>query len=265
VRVLVLAVVAACGRVGFDASPATSDGTTIDARPVNNGDAGAMAGHDEDGDGLDDVVDPCPHVAGNADDSDGDGVGNGCDPGLGEHAIVLFDAMTNALADPTITVQGPWTQGADHLQLASTQFSAINRTFAIVEADIWIGVTIDLLGVSEDHQIVVHASTGTERPRYYGQLYRTMTVNEQGLVSYDDVTYTTIDSAPLGDEGIPTAALTLLYRARTGGDSEWLTTWPGAGFSSTGPTPSYTGSPRVRFAMGGMHGAVRYTCIIVPI
>jgi hypothetical protein len=39
-----------------------------------------FAGHDEDGDGIRDEDDPCPHIP-NADvDSDGDGIGDACDP-----------------------------------------------------------------------------------------------------------------------------------------------------------------------------------------
>lgn len=38
--------------------------------------------HDEDGDGIPDADDPCPHLAGPMakHDSDGDGVGDACDP-----------------------------------------------------------------------------------------------------------------------------------------------------------------------------------------
>jgi hypothetical protein len=257
--VLVLALVAACGRIGFDVG--VGDATTGDAIGDATGTDVQLAGHDEDGDGLDDNIDPCPHIAGDMDDDDDDGVGNACDPGDGLHRIVLFDAMTRALSDPSITVQGPWQQGDDDLALDVTSFSAINRTVAITSADIWIGLSVETLAVSADQQIIIHASTGTEQPRYFGQMYRTQTLNEQGIVSYDDVSFTDVDSVPLGAGGIPTADITLRLHMRIGDDASWTTSWPGEGYQSRGPTPGYTGSPRVRFAMTGMTGAVRYTFI----
>ena len=56
--------IAACGRLDFDPIDASSE-------PI---------GHDEDGDGVPDTIDVCPHLAGSQLDSDGDGVGDDCDP-----------------------------------------------------------------------------------------------------------------------------------------------------------------------------------------
>jgi len=52
--------------------------------------------HDEDHDGLGDLCDPCPHLAGNADDTDGDGVGDACDPEptVARQHWVVFDPFT---------------------------------------------------------------------------------------------------------------------------------------------------------------------------
>ena len=54
----VVVLLAACGRFDFD----------------------PLGGHDEDGDGIPDREDPCPHVPGDRSDRDGDGVGDACDP-----------------------------------------------------------------------------------------------------------------------------------------------------------------------------------------
>jgi len=49
--------------------------------PTHDASADVLTGHDEDGDGIADEIDPCPHLAsGDHDDSDGDGIGNACDP-----------------------------------------------------------------------------------------------------------------------------------------------------------------------------------------
>lgn len=52
--------------------------------------------NDEDGDGLDDGCDPCPHLRGDALDSDDDGVGDACDPAPreGKQRRAFFDAFT---------------------------------------------------------------------------------------------------------------------------------------------------------------------------
>src|SRR5580698_8507728 len=70
-----------CGRVGFG-ERATPDGDggggSSDAAPRV---CATPAGHDEDGDGIDDACDGCPQIADPAQpDADGDGVDDACDP-----------------------------------------------------------------------------------------------------------------------------------------------------------------------------------------
>jgi hypothetical protein len=86
--VLVAALSAAgCGRLGFDGLAAGAD-------------AGARAcvavGHDDDGDGVDDACDFCPHIVDDQADSDGDGVGDACDPEptSARERIAFFDPFT---------------------------------------------------------------------------------------------------------------------------------------------------------------------------
>lgn len=76
---------AACGRVDFDAL------------------APACAGHDEDGDGVPDVCDVCPHIADDQADRDGDGVGDACD----QHPDDAIDHI--AFFDPFVAAGDVWT------------------------------------------------------------------------------------------------------------------------------------------------------------
>ncbi len=90
-RLLVLTVLIAGCRLHFD--EISSD--AIDPNDTNDA---TLAGHDEDGDGIDDAIDNCPHVA-NVDQAngDGDGVGDICDPYPTQptETIVLFDPFTS--------------------------------------------------------------------------------------------------------------------------------------------------------------------------
>ena len=82
----------ACGRIGF------SPGDAGDCAPV---------GHDEDGDGIDDACDGCPHVFDpDQTDTDGDGVDDICDPDptVPAESIAIFDPFTSQL--PIWTIGG---------------------------------------------------------------------------------------------------------------------------------------------------------------
>lgn len=88
---LLLVLLAGCGRLAFDSSQ--------DAAVVAGDDAKQCVpvGHDEDGDTVDDACDVCPHLPGPQVDGDGDGVGDACDPNPMEARdhIVFFDPFTS--------------------------------------------------------------------------------------------------------------------------------------------------------------------------
>lgn len=96
----VVGLAAGCGRFGFtfgddgDASDAAVDDAGIDS-------ATCELIHDEDGDGLDDACDPCPHLAGTQADADGDGVGDACDPqpAVATQRIRFFDPFVSARSE----------------------------------------------------------------------------------------------------------------------------------------------------------------------
>ena len=102
-----------CGRFAFD--------STGDAGGSGGGDVGdgrgidVPIGHDEDGDGIPDVSDFCPHIANAMNlDSDGDAVGDICDPDPGtpiQHWIAFSPMIGD---DNTVEAAGAsWTTGAD--------------------------------------------------------------------------------------------------------------------------------------------------------
>lgn len=272
-RVVVLLVVAACGRVAFDATP--RDGAGGEAGPddgasdaLDDADlADAMidvllAGHDEDGDAIDDAVDPCPHIAGDLADADGDGVGNACDPRPGSNdRITMFDPMTALPAGLELTT-GTWQIVGDELAHPNTAFGTISRQFAIGNADIWAGIdVVAIAGTAQ--QVILHASAGTEDPRYYGQAYTTSGINVVSLVRYDGA-YTALDEVPLGGSGVHTGALTLHMHVALGGTATWSVAWPGETFGATATLPAYAGASRFRLMFDGVQVRVRYLLVVGP-
>jgi hypothetical protein len=96
--------IACCGRVGFDER-------TIDATTCPN-----ATGHDEDGDGVDDACDGCPHIADPAQpDRDGDGVDDACDPhpDTPGDKLAFFDPFTVPRAEWTFPLAQPTYSGDD--------------------------------------------------------------------------------------------------------------------------------------------------------
>lgn len=92
-----------CGRFEFAALP--------DAAPD-------PLAHDEDGDGIPDLTDPCPHVAGDATDLDSDGVEDACDPNpaTGTERFLVFSTL--GPGDHPFDSLGAFDQQADTLHVA---------------------------------------------------------------------------------------------------------------------------------------------------
>src|SRR5262245_19575410 len=101
---------AACGRFGFNGDDHNGDASFGDGKSDSGTDAFVCVGgpqHDEDGDGVIDSCDVCPHIAdpGQA-DADGDRVGDACDPepAIPRQQIAVFDPFTSI--DPAWTNSG---------------------------------------------------------------------------------------------------------------------------------------------------------------
>jgi Thrombospondin type 3 repeat len=107
---LLFGMLAACGRFGFDGSPAT-DGDVIDGRAVLDAAPCTAIGNDDDNDGVVDACDACPYLPNAEADADGDGVGDACDPTGANESMTIFDPFTGSAFDPRWTVGGDVTIG----------------------------------------------------------------------------------------------------------------------------------------------------------
>lgn len=89
------------------------------------GDARALA-HDEDGDGIDDALDGCPHIAGGApDDEDMDGIPAACDDDDRRASMATFHALAAGLPPGAEPLQGQVTPEADALVLGDEGVTVI--------------------------------------------------------------------------------------------------------------------------------------------
>jgi hypothetical protein len=252
-RILACSVLAACGRIDFDPA-STTDANLHDDAPL-------AVGHDEDSDSLPDSVDPCPHDPTPTDDSDGDGVGDVCDPnpGLGTERWVVFATM-QAGDQPFDTIAGT-TQEADALQFAVMNQN-LTLTRAITTMRIQIGFDIRGLFGTGQRQVAFGIERGAE-PYYFIELNDNGAGADLGIVSYDATNgYISLDAEPATSIH-PGRGFLRLDAVR--GTAPTYTTeggWLGDLYTATAATPAYGGGSSIRFGFNGLDIAIEYLAII---
>lgn len=175
-RVLWIALAAAaCGRYRFDARV---DAESRACMPV---------GHDEDGDGIDDACDGCPHVADPEQvDSDGDGVDDVCDPfpDTPTESIAVFDPFRSLQSFWVVPALAPTVTG-DSLEFDAVGSQAFLNLLPTPTDDYYeFGGAIGAAGPpSTQVQIAVYSDNGAGF--YYCELY-----DFGGMYSHFDLAYT---------------------------------------------------------------------------
>ena len=235
---------AACGRWNFD--PLQDDAAT---------------GHDEDGDGIVDADDPCPHVAGDRTDEDADGVGDACDPVLNDPRQRYLLFATLMPGDQPFVDVGLLGQEADALRCRDSLGLVIARSIAgTVRVD--LGFDIDAVIGTGQHQVGGGVERGAE-PYYFVELDDDGDNKTVAVASYDAVNgYVTIGAVP--HPGIHPGRGHLRYDA-TAGTSPGLNVeagWEGELYGTQGSTPAYAGGTSLRFALNGLDIALRYVAVI---
>lgn len=238
---LLVALLAGCGRVAFD----------------------PLQGHDEDGDGLLDFEDPCPHVAGDAADRDGDGVGDACDPNPDvptEHFLVF---ATMQPGDQPFDDASGFTQEPDALAFAGNIYPAISHVVGTARID--IGFEIRGLVGTGQHQIASGIDDATSATYYFDELNDDPGgIRDVGITAYSSANgYQVLAQV---DPGPMHAGVGLLrYDAIAGASPSHhlLAGWTGQMFQTSAATPDYRGGQGIKFAINGLDVAIRYVVVIV--
>jgi hypothetical protein len=270
-RFVSLLALVGCGRLGFDVAGGSTDG---DAR-LGDGAFDTLAiGHDEDGDGVRDVDDTCPHLAVPQTDSDGDKVGDACDPNPGTtgDAITLFATMEPGDQPFTLgggTDDGVWTQRADALRFDGA-LGADNNLYGHLQLDgswesVRVALGIDLQDIvlgsaSGQNQIAlaVHAAP----PNYFIELNQNPGIYDVAAITfYDGVNYIQAQSADLAN-GMHPGDVIFQTTQIVNTSVTALIGWPGEPYQGAVTDNVYQGATRIEMNVNNVHFEIRYLIII---
>ena len=235
-----------CGRLDFA------------TRAIDAASDTAVGGHDEDGDGLPDAIDPCPWVAGDMADSDGDGLGDACDPDPDQHdTLVLFAPLTADLPVPFSDGIGSWTQRADTLYLND---GSVGDVIAPVldRSVIEVGFDIKSTPGMFQHQIAF-GTTSTSTPFYFVELNDNVGVHDVAVADYDGTQYTTLAQQ---DPGAMHAGVGLLRLTTDASPSFTIDAgWVGQMYHASAATPGYVPAS-AKLILNGLEIELRYIAVI---
>ena len=246
---------AACGR--FDFAARAPDAAAPDA----------VTGHDEDGDGVPDVIDVCPHVADPDQlDTDGDGIGDACDPEPTNprQKLALFATLQPDDQPLTLNGTGTWTQDTDSVDFDGNQDGELFYTLSAT--NIRVAVAVDVLAKTNGSGVQHQVAVGFEpevAPVYFGEVTEQPSVGMADLAEYDGMAYSSPAAQALADGvhvGSISEQITMTGGATPTGafDAEW----PGEPYHLDAATPAYAGGTLVRFIINNLMCRVRYMWIV---
>jgi hypothetical protein len=251
-----LLLLAACGRVGFDArgdARADAPGTT----------------HDEDGDGVPDAIDTCPVVVAPQLDSDGDGVGDACDPdpAVARQHLLLFATMQPGDQPFSFSSPADFTQLADAVALDGNGGLGMSApTAAFPSVRVQVGVTIrDVVGgEGVQHQVALQAYDPNVPAHDFVEINETLPSYSNAQISYYDGLLYHQQSA----QGLPmhvhTGDFTIEATAAAGGLLALDAGWPDETYELTEPDASITfaGGTTIEVDVTNLVADVRYVWAI---
>ncbi len=271
-RLVPLLALIGCGRFGFDAA---GDGAVgLDDALADSPTDVVPIGHDEDGDGVRDVDDTCPHLAGAQTDMDGDKVGDACDPNptVAGDSIALFATMVTG--DQPFTLgngfdDGVWTQLADALRFDGV-LGSDNNLFGHLQLDrpwanVRVALGIDLLAIipgSANGQNQVALAVVDQPPQYYVELNQIPGMFSVASITYfDGTTYTQAQGGDLAT-GMHTGPVffqtTQIVNTKVAGEISW----PGEPYQGEVTDTVYQGASYIAININNVHLEIRYLIVI---
>jgi len=216
-----------CGRLAFDShSPFTSDGATSEI----------PAGHDEDGDGVADGSDGCPHIADSTQpDRDGDEVDDACDPNPDTpgDAIITFEPFTAMSGPFNVAGATPTFDGESmHVDARMAAFTA-TLTVTPTHDVLQIGGSVGQANPSGLRQITVEARG--PQGRYYCELVDGAVVRLSLTYTLDEVSFPAVASAPV--QGPVANGAFVLQMATAPPAADCAARWGGTDYTAGGSVP----------------------------
>jgi len=241
----VLLLLAGCGRLGFEDVAAIGGDAAVDVAPDTSAVCVAV-GHDEDGDGVDDACDVCPHVFGmDQQDTDGDRVGDACDPQplIPRQRIVLFDSFSDL---------SHWTRTSNEVALGgvavlngSTGVRALTRPYTPMTDQFEIGVATTNLGPASQSLVMINLDTGSSG-NYFCEIYDDGAALLQYTYTLDGSTFLHPGSTPAAHRLAQADGRLQLERDAT--NVRCQTRWSGELLTVGGATPAIAANTLVLYA-----------------
>lgn len=230
---------------------------------VGPADAVRVVPHDEDGDGVDDLVDGCPHLANPEQlDGDGDGVDDPCDrePAIPRQVLTAFHPMTPGL-DPFESGQADWTRLADAWAYAGP-VAGLVLPIPIGNTDVWLDYDLVELLPDQAHQLTIReldpGATTHSYVEFYESLSGPMAAN---VIFFDGTNYQLEGSTPIGED--PVGRVSFHLQAATApGVFAATFEWETGRADVDADLPTFDGAPKIRFAARGVSVELRAVTVV---
>jgi hypothetical protein len=254
----VLAVLASACRWNFGQQPDPVDVGAGTDTLIADTTVDMLVGHDEDGDGVLDTDDFCPHVPDTANlDGDGDRVGDVCDanPTLATETWLVFAPMTAPMV-PTFANDMEWTPRVDDWQYNDAAGPAqLIRNGVVANIDIWMGFDVLTVGTGGvQAAIVINGTT----PYWYGEIFDGGGGNASlNITEYTGSNYVARSAVSMGAV-FPVGPVEMHLSARPGG----MFRVEANGSVSSAPIAAYDGDQFIHIGFGNHTGRLRYLALI---
>jgi len=230
-----------------------------------------LGGHDEDGDGVRDSDDVCPHLAGSQADGDGDRVGDDCDPNptVARDTIARFATM-RAGDQPLSPLYTPATfeQRDDSLALVGLDANGVEAhlEMPLVVGDVRLAIGLDIvdrLDPSPQNQFALTIKPAAA-PYYYVELnesYGQPEYHNAAITLWDGMAFMAGDERTLAANVHP-GPVFFQTTQRVGTGVRFEAGWPGESYVAEVMDAVYQGGESLEININDLHVEIRWLIVI---